>query len=61
MADGRANAATVTPAMTSVRTLFLEYDDIDRANGTYRVLIGGRLSNANAPRPLYASLKALTD
>jgi hypothetical protein len=51
MAEGRANAATVTPAMTSVRSRVLEYDDSVRANGTYRVVRGGRLFDAKAPRP----------
>jgi hypothetical protein len=51
MADGRASAATVTPAMTSVRSRSVEYVDSDRANGTYRVAIGGWLSDANALRP----------
>jgi hypothetical protein len=37
--------------MTSVRSRVLEYDDSDRANGTYRVVRGGRLSDAKAPRP----------
>jgi hypothetical protein len=42
----------VTPAMTSVRSRVPEYVDIDRAKGMYRVVIGGRLSDANALRPL---------
>ena len=32
-----------------------EYVDSEWANGTYLVVIGGRLSDANAPRPWYAS------
>ena len=52
MDAGRASAATVTPATTSVRSRAPEYVDIERANGTYRVVIGGRLADAKAPRPL---------
>ena len=44
MDAGRASAATVTPAMTSVRSRAPEYVDIERAKGTYRVVIGGRLA-----------------
>ena len=46
MDAGRASAATVTPAMTSVRSRAPEYVDIERAKGTYRVVIGGRLAEA---------------
>lgn len=34
MEAGSARAATVTPAITSVRSRTLEYPDIDLANGT---------------------------
>ena len=51
MAEGRANAATVMPATMSVRSRVAEYVDRVRARGTYRVAIGGRLSDAKAPRP----------
>ena len=37
-----------------------EYVENDRANGTYRVVSGGRLADANAPRPLYALLNGCT-
>jgi hypothetical protein len=60
MDDGRAKAATVMPARASVRSLAPEYADSDRANGTNRVVIGGRLSDAKARRPWYASLNGFT-
>src|SRR6478735_2792797 len=60
MDAGSASAATVTPATTSARSRPREYPAIDLANGTNRVVIGGRLADANAPRPLYALLNGCT-
>ena len=60
MDDGSASAATVMPARASVRSRAPEYVDSDRANGTKRVVIGGRLSDAKAPRPWYASRNGFT-
>ena len=39
------------PATMSVRSRVAEYVDRVRGRGTYRVAIGGRLSDAQAPRP----------
>ncbi len=41
----------VAPAMASIFRRAREYPVNDRASGTYRVVSGGRLSDANAPRP----------